>query len=401
MEHCYVALIGSRALREETRLIRQYGLRILFISSAVSLNEICLVDRAIVADLNDVDDISNRVATLLSNGIKITAVLTQNEYRTELAARIADLTGACFLSVQVAALCRNKLSVREALKGTPQGTVAYVVNDNIRKLLSETSGMSFPVVAKPENDAGSNHVYVCRNTEELWDAVSTINNLATNHVRQRMKGRTLIEEYIEGREFSVESLSDATTSRVIAITEKFTRGSVEKAHLVPARLTPEEKLTIVRFVSELHTRLGIKYAVTHTEIKLHEGTVRLIEINGRAGGDNIVDLVRMTTSLDLFEAGLLLSQGRTVEDILAALKYDPDNTRSAMSVFMFAGNDGYVRYRTCPYPVSRVYPQGAYVRKTTSNYNRPASYIIFSETPFDPLTRINESDEYLTIECCQ
>lgn len=401
MEHKYVALIGSRDLREETRLIRQHGLRILFINSAVSVNELCLVDRAIVSDLNDVDGICTRVATLLSDDIKVTAVLTQNEYRTELAARIAALTGNCFLSEQVAALCRNKYRVRDALKDTPQGTVAYVVNDNIRKLLCETSELSFPVVAKPENDAGSNHVYVCRTTEELWDAVTTINNLTANHVRQRMKGRTLIEEYIEGREFSVESISDGDSSRVIAITEKFTCGSVEKAHLVPARITPEEQLAMVQFVSELHTRLGITYAVTHTEIKLHEGTVRLIEINGRAGGDNIVDLVRLTTSLDLFEAGLLLSEGRTVAEVLAELKYDPDNTRSAMSIFMFAQNDGYVSYRTCPYPVNRTYPQGAYVRKTTSNYNRPASYIIFSETPFDPLARITESDEYLTIECGQ
>lgn len=360
----------------------------------------CLVDRAIISDLNDVDGIYSRIAMLLSNGIKITAVLTQNEYRTELTARIAALTDTLFLSEEVASLCRNKLRVRNALKDTPQGTVTYMVNDDIRKLLSESTEMSFPVVAKPENDAGSNHVYVCRNTEELWDAVSTINNLTTNHVRQLMQGRTLIEEYIEGREFSVESISDANSCRVIAITEKFTCGSVEKAHLVPARITTDEKRVIVQFVCELHTRLGIRHAVTHTEIKLQDETVKLIEINGRAGGDNIVDLVRLTTSLDLFEAGLLLSQGKTVEDVLVELGYDSDNTRSAMSIFMFAGSDGYVNYRTCPYPINRNSPQGSYVRKTTSNYNRPASYIIFSETPFDPLTRITESDEYITIECC-
>ncbi|ELY6080527.1 ATP-grasp domain-containing protein [Cronobacter sakazakii] len=400
MEDRYVALIGSRDLCEESRLIRQHGLRILFINSTIFFNELCLVDRAIAADLNDVNDICSRVASLMSD-VKIEAVLTQNEYRTELAASIAAMTGTCFLSKEVAALCRNKLRVRDSLKGTPQGTVAYVVNDNIRKLLNDTTALSFPVVAKPENDAGSNHVYVCQNTEELWDAVTTINNLATNHVKQMMKGRTLIEEYIEGREFSVESISDTDTCCIIAITEKFTCGSIEKAHLIPARITMEEKRTIVQFVSELHARLGITHAVTHTEIKLHEGAVRLIEINGRAGGDNIADLVRLTTSLDLFEAGLLLSQGKTVEDVLDELRYDPDNTCTAMSIFMFASNDGYVRYRTCPYSVNRNYPEGAYIRKTTSNYNRPASYIIFSETPFDPLTRITESDEYLTIECCQ
>lgn len=401
MDHGYVVLIGSRDTEQETRIIRKHGYRVLLINTRISLKELCFVDRAIEADLNDSDSITSQIADLLQDGMHLVSVLTQNEYRTGLAAKIATLAGTCFLSEQAAAICRNKSSVRNALRGTSLGTVPFVVNENIRALLSDTEGMDFPVVAKPENDAGSNHVYICRNTEELWDAVSIIGNLKTNHVLQAMGGRTLIERYLEGREFSVEALSDASSTRVIAVTEKFTQGSVEKAHLVPARISPEERSAIKSFISALHEQLGIRHAVTHTEIKLHEGVPGLIEINGRIGGDNIADLVRLTTRLDLFEAALLLSLGHSVDNVITSLGCVTESPASAMSIFLFAAEDGYVRYKSCPYPVQRAFPTGSFVTRTTSNYTRLGSYIISSASSLDPLERITESDEYFTVECCQ
>lgn len=398
MEHGYVVLVGSRAPEQETSVIRKHGYRVLLINTHVSLKELCLVDRAIEADLNDSEGITRQIAALLQDGMRVVSVLTQNEYRTGLAAKIATLAGTFFLSEQAAVICRNKSSVRNALRGTPLDTVPYVVNENIRALLSDTEGMDFPVVAKPENDAGSNHVYICRNTEELWDAVSIIGNLKTNHVLQAMGGRTLIERYLEGREFSVEALSDGSSTRVIAVTEKFTQGSVEKAHLVPARISPEERSKINSFVSSLHEQLGIRHAVTHTEIKLHNGVPGLIEINGRTGGDNIADLVRLTSGLDLFEAALLLSLGYSVNDVLTAQGCVTDSQASAMSIFLFAAEDGYVSYKSCPYPVQRAFPAGSFVTRTTSNYTRLGSYIISSASPLDPLVRITESDEYVSVE---
>lgn len=401
MEHGYVVLVGSRDLEQETRVIRKHGYSVLLINTSISLKELCFVDRAIEVDLNHSDVIIGQISALLQDGMPLISVLTQNEYRTELTAKIATLAGTRFLSEQTAAICRNKSSVRNALRGTPLDTVPYVVNENIRALFSDTEGMGFPLVAKPENDAGSNHVYICRNTEELWDAVNIINNLKTNHVLQVMKGRTLVEQYMEGREFSVEALSDASSTRVIAVTEKFTHGSVEKAHLVPARISSEERDSIESFVSALHVELGIRHAVTHTEIKLQGGLPGLIEINGRTGGDNIADLVRLTTGLDLFEAALLLSLGHSVDGVLNALGYITESSASAMSIFLFAAEDGYVSYKACPYPVQHAFPPGSFVTQTTSNYTRLGSYIISSESPLDPLERITESDEYFTVECCQ
>lgn len=401
MEHGYVVLIGSRHLEHETQIIKKHGYYVLLINTSISFKDLCYVDRAIETDLNDTNNITSQISALMDSGIRLVSVLTQNEYRTGLAAKIAAMAGTRFLSEQAADICRNKSNVRNMLKGTLLDTVPYVVNENIRTLLNDIEGMNFPVVAKPENDAGSNHVYICQNTEELWDAVNIISNLKTNHVLQAMKGRTLIEQFILGREFSVEALSDASSTCVVAVTEKFTQGSIEKAHLVPARISPKERESIINFVSVLHQKLGIRHAVTHTEIKLHDGLIGLIEINGRVGGDNIADLVRLTTGLDLFEAALLLSLGHSVEDIFTASGCVTESSASAMSIFLFAPEDGYIRYKPSPYKIERAFQEGSFVYRTTSNYTRLGSYIISSASPLEPFERISESDEYFSVECCQ
>lgn len=111
----------------------------------------------------------------------------------------------------------------------------------------------------------------------------------------------LVEEFIEGREFSVEAFMDDGQCHVLAITEKFKdpKTFIETGHLVPARLTDNEQQRIVDFVSQALPVLGIHSGMTHSEVILNDDAVEMIETHTRVGGDSIADLVRLATGIEL------------------------------------------------------------------------------------------------------
>jgi len=62
-----------------------------------------------------------------------------------------------------------------------------------------------PVVVKPSNDAGSNLVLRCDTEEEVVVAVENIKKNSINWVGQELDPDVIIEEYLDGPEFSIES----------------------------------------------------------------------------------------------------------------------------------------------------------------------------------------------------
>ena len=66
----------------------------------------------------------------------------------------------------------------------------------------------------------------------------------------------LIEEYAEGREFSIEYISQDGKHNFLAVTEKFTTGEphfIETAHMQPARITKEQEKTIKEIIPKALT----------------------------------------------------------------------------------------------------------------------------------------------------
>ena len=101
----------------------------------------------------------------------------------------------------------------------------------------------------------------------------------------------LIEEFLSGgQEYSVESLSYHGKQYIIQVTQKDSSGPphcIELGHHQPAKLSKDEKSLVEKAVSEALSAAGITNGPCHTEIKMIDGKIYLIEINGRPGGDHI------------------------------------------------------------------------------------------------------------------
>lgn len=157
--------------------------------------------------------------------------------------------------------------------------------------------LQYPVIVKPVAEGGKRGITVVNQAAELPVALQTA--FAAD---QRGQG-VLVEAFLAGgQECSVESLSFQKTHQIIQITEKISSGPphcVELGHSQPANISLEMREKIIEAVTELLDCVGYQNGPSHTEIKIIDDQVYLIELNSRPGGDHIAyPLTELSTGYD-------------------------------------------------------------------------------------------------------
>ena len=140
------------------------------------------------------------------------------------------------------------------------------------------------MILKPTGKGGKRGISVINNKSELYDAFRYAQDYSG-------KDPVIIEEYINGgKEYSVESLSYKGKHYVIQVTEKISSGPphcVELGHQQPAELSIEMRDKVVEAIIEGLEAIGIDNSSCHSEIKICDDKIYLIEFNARPGGDHI------------------------------------------------------------------------------------------------------------------
>lgn len=170
-----------------------------------------------------------------------------------------------------------------------------------------TVDVNFPAIVKPADRSGSRGITKVSCREELGSAIDRA-------LDQSFSGKALVEEFVDGKEYSVEYISWCGQHRFLAITEKFTTGApafIECGHLQPARLTCEQEQEIRRIVEHALNSLGVEYGASHAEVKVApDGSVKIIEIGSRMGGDCIGShLVNLSCGYDFVDAVIDVALG--------------------------------------------------------------------------------------------
>lgn len=221
-------------------------------------------------------------------------------------ARIAEKYGFPFFSVDTARWSTDKFLMKERfeLGGIPhaQGRLISRVED--------AEGLVYPVIVKPRDNSGSRGVKLCRNQEELRTSIAeALDNSRLDSV--------LVEEFIEGPEYSIEGLHYDGRSEVIQFTEKKTTEfpyNVELGHKQPALLTDEQKDAIREIVAKIGSALRFENCPSHTELKINDRGIFVIETSPRLGGDFITStLVPLSTGINMEDQLLNIAMGEPVD----------------------------------------------------------------------------------------
>jgi biotin carboxylase len=246
-------------------------------------------------------------------GRRPAAVLAFDDFRAVQAAILAEHLGVrTGPSAHALVNVRRKDRMRACLARTRHHVRFSVhdLDDDVR------SDVGFPCVVKPVDGSGSVAVRVCRRPAELREAVASA-RAHRDHVGVAgyRIDRLIVEEELDGEEFSAEMVWDAGTSdwRLVGITKSYLSEPphrIELGHLFPYPLGPAPTAHVAAELRDILNTLGLRGTIVHLEFRLDGDRVRIIEVNPRPAGGRITELTRAARDVDLTVLHLLAHLGR-------------------------------------------------------------------------------------------
>ena len=226
-------------------------------------------------------------------------------------AYVAEKMGLVGNSYESAVRANNKYLMRESFSKAdvpcPKYMVATPDTLNTPSVLDGLREFQYPIIIKPSDRSGSLGVSKICAPAEYYPAINQAMKVSFKH-------EAMIEEFIDGREISVEFISYQGHHYPLQITDKVTTGAphfVELEHHQPSSLSKDMYETIYSITEKALNALGITNGASHSEYKITpKGRIAIMEIGARMGGDFIgSDLVRLSTGYDFLKGVIEVALG--------------------------------------------------------------------------------------------
>jgi len=230
---------------------------------------------------------------------------------------IADQMNLIGNSVESSFVTTNKYAMRQRLSEHNLPCPRYKKINSFDQWT--TDDFAFPLIIKPTDRSGSRGVAKIKTGEKIEDALQRA-------LSESLVNEAIIEEFIEGKEISVEMVSWKGTHHFITCTDKVHTGEpyfVEIEQHVPANISTDLQSRIVALVKEALTVLGVEYGASHSEILITDDEeIFIVEIGARMGGDNIgSDLVELFSGYDFVKGVIEIALGEFTLPHLKQLKH--------------------------------------------------------------------------------
>jgi len=331
---------GGRAYREYALEDASAHGGILMINETPATWETPYLAEHRVADLRDAAAIAQAVRGTVDEGgagsVAFAGILTWSEALLERTAEAAAQLGLAHMSTEAVRNCRDKSATRRLLEKAGVPSARYEVADSLDEAREAAERIGYPVVVKPRALAGSSGVVLARTSAEL-DRLHRHAAEAAFPGLDPLHG-LMVEEYLDGPEISVDSVVVDGAVHCVNLAYKrigYPPFFEEVGHLVrPWRHEPWAD-ELIDMVERVHAALEVATGVTHAELRLTRNGPRLVELNGRLGGDYIPLLGKLATGVDLTAAAMDAARG-----VLPRLR--PDRDRCAEVRFCYPEQDGVV-----------------------------------------------------------
>jgi biotin carboxylase len=207
----------------------------------------------------------------------------------------------------------NKWEMRNAFKKA-NCTIPKFIKADFDELNIEN--FNFPLIIKPIDRSGSRGITKVDSIEMFYEATRYA-------IDESFCKKAIVEEYIEGNEVSVETISWNGLHTVVAITDKITSNAsnfVELEHHQPSQLPIHIQEKIKAETIKCLNALEIKYGASHSEFKITSNDeVYVIEVGARMGGDFIGShLVELSTGYDFLKGVIDVALNKFQEPVITS-----------------------------------------------------------------------------------
>ncbi|MFI1994576.1 acetyl-CoA carboxylase biotin carboxylase subunit family protein [Actinoplanes sp. NPDC020271] len=284
----------------------------------------------VIDDLSDQSTVEAMMAKV-AEADPFDGVLCWDESWILLAARLARSFGLPGGDVEAINRCRDKHLTREALNaaGVPQPRSAAVTT--VDEAVRVAAEFGYPAVVKPRALAGSlGVVKVATEAETRASFQFARDSESLIPEMPQQEASTLIEEYIDGPEISIDAAIVNGQVQVLCIARKqvgFEPHFEETGHVVDGHDPLLVDPVVLGVLSDTHAALGFRHGITHTELRLGSRGPQVIEVNARIGGDLIPYLGLRSGGPDVGLVAAAVACGQTpptepaAERRVAAIRY--------------------------------------------------------------------------------
>ncbi|MBN1649009.1 MAG: ATP-grasp domain-containing protein [Spirochaetales bacterium] len=260
------------------RIAREMGLNTICADGNAQAAAAGLCDRFCHIDLKNSTKIASVVAGFARRGI-IHGVMTAATDFSLLVAIAAENAGLPGLSPQTALNASDKGRMRAVFRESGVPSPAFVLIHSPEEA-EKPDGLSWPLVVKPVDNMGARGIRLISSDQELTQAVQEA-------FRFSRSGTVIIEEYIDGPEFSIDALVYRGKITVCGIADRhifFPPYFIEMGHTIPSSFSAARLAEITAVFSRGVKALGIDNGAAKGDIKLGKNGPVVGEIAARLSG---------------------------------------------------------------------------------------------------------------------
>ena len=243
-------------------------------------------------------------------------------------------------------LCATiKSYMRERLKECHVPIPQYFVVSNEKEFQNAVQALQGDMIVKPADNAGSRGVVLIKKDSESGKTQPEDTLAVYEYSKSNSRnGVVMVEEFMEGEEVSVESMTVNGETTVVTITDKLTTPPpyfVELGHAEPSRHPAKLQEQIREITKQAVAAIRLQNGPSHTEVKLTKNGPKIVELAARLGGDFITSrLVPLSTGVDMVGNSVILATGGQIE---LAKKWD-----KGAAIRFISGESGTIKQITVP-----------------------------------------------------
>jgi len=303
-----VLLIGGKL--KIVRKARELGLDVVYAQypHAYDRGHWPYVDKALLLDYGDIDRLLP-LARALHEAYPFQVAVSLSELGLLPAARINEALGLGGESVATVELLLDKWRMRRQLAARGLSPVASAVGRSTQDVREFVEAHGLPIIVKPIRESGSLAVFCIRDRAGVDVVAEQFRSLDDGHwavgdlFRADSFDEFLMEEYLDGPEISVETLSFDGRHVVVAVTDKEglggSSGFVELGFSQPSGCSAGTLREVTRLVADFFDAVGLRNGPTHTELRLTSRGPRILESHNRVGGPAINEMVEAAYGVDM------------------------------------------------------------------------------------------------------
>lgn len=262
-------------------------------------------DKAIVVNITSEEDVLKVAREERIDGV----IHPCSEVAMNVMGRLNDELGLSGITREQAIRATNKHLMREAFERGGAPSPKSILTKSVEDAWTQFQKLDGDGILKPSRNSGSRGIAKVSRDMDKADFVKAY-DIALNESRDKS---VLIEQFIEGPEFSIEIIVWNGKVNVLTVTDKKTTGAphfVELGHNQPSCFSADDVETLKAAAVAGVKALGVNNCACHAEAKLMEGKAYLMEIGARLGGDFIsTELTHLSTGIDMVAAAIDVALG--------------------------------------------------------------------------------------------